>query len=86
MSNDRFSLEANIQAFNARENELKIAFPDKYLVFCDGQLQDSFDTFDEAAHFAVDKFQDGPYLIRQVGLSETIPMPASVAWQPLPCQ
>lgn len=77
------TLKENIAAFSARADELREYYDKKFVIFYDGELCGSFDTFDAAAREAVKKYGKGPYLIRQVGGISGMPMPASVAYRPL---
>ncbi len=75
-------LAKDIAAFERMRAELQEHHSDKFVVFHDGRLQGSFDTFDSAARDALKRFHDAPFLIRQVGAPEVMPMPASVAFRP----
>ena len=46
---------------------LEAQYLHKLVVFHDAELIDAFDSLDDAAHEAVYRFGQGPYLIRQVG-------------------
>lgn len=83
MSSKIKTLDENIAAFMAQEDDLIAHYKGKWVVFYDGALQDSFDSFNSAAKFAVSRFREGPYLIRQVGGPSSVPMPASVAFRPI---
>ena len=76
-------LAKEIAAFERMRAELHERYSGKFVVFHDGQLQGSFDTFDGAARDALNRFHDSPFLIRQVGAPEVMPMPASVAFRPV---
>lgn len=75
-------LAAEIAAFEKQKEELLKHHNGKFVVFKDGQLQGSFDTFDNAAKDAIRRFRDSPFLIRRVGEAEEMAMPASVAFRP----
>ncbi len=75
-------LARDIAAFDRMKAELQQHHNGKFVIFYDGQLQGSFDSFDSAAREAVKRFRDSPFLIRQVGAPEVSPMPASVAFRP----
>lgn len=72
-------LARDIAAFERTNAELRQYYNGKFVVFHDGQLQGSFDSFDGAAREAIRRFRGSPFLIRQVGAPKVIPMPASVA-------
>lgn len=80
MASDQIVRE--IEAFELLRAELEKHYMGKFVIVKDGALQGSFDTFDAAAHEAVQKFGRGPYLIRQVGAPHTVRIPTSVAWSP----
>ena len=69
-------------AFERMKVELRQHYNEKFVVFHNGEFQGSFDTFDSAARDALKRFGDTPFLIRQVGAPEVMPMPASVAFRP----
>lgn len=75
-------LDQDIAAFEARREELEQHHAGKWAVFQEGNLVDTFDTFENAARVAVARFGRGPYLIRQVGSSEPA-LPASVLYRPV---
>lgn len=77
-SDNIMSLEDNIAAYESAEGDLKEVHLDKFVVFHDGILAGAFDTLDAAAHSAIGRFGDGPYLIRQVGFPIPYRMPISV--------
>ena len=74
-------LAKNVAAFDRMKAELQQHYNGKFVVFHGGEFQGSFDSFDSAAHEAVKRFRDSPFLIRQVGAREISPMPASVAFR-----
>jgi len=71
-------LAKDIAAYEQMKAELLQHYNGKFVVFHDGQFQGSFDPFHNAAREAVKRFRDTPFLIRQVGAPEVMPMPASV--------
>ena len=74
-------LDNDIAAFELMKDQLLVNHNGKFVVIHHGELAGSFDTFDSAAKAAVSRFEP-PYLIRQVGASQEMPMPASVAYRP----
>lgn len=76
-------LDQEIAAFEADSARLESHHMGKWVVFKGGSLQGTFDAFDGAARFAVEKFGRGPYLIREVGEDRELPIPASVLLQPI---
>jgi hypothetical protein len=75
-------LAKDIAAFERKKAELLNHYADKFVVFHDGEFQGSYDSFDSAARDALSRFHDTPFLIRQVGAPDVMPMPASVAFRP----
>lgn len=80
---DLETLKKEIAAYKAMEDDLLQHHTGKFVIIQNGKLAGAFDTFDNAADAAINEFGLGPYLIRQVGAKEEMPMPASVAYRPL---
>ena len=78
------AIDRDIKAYEAELEELLEHHRDKYVVFHNGCFVDAYDSFQNAAAAAVEKFGLGPYLIRQVKpAQEVTPLPASVAYRPM---
>jgi hypothetical protein len=75
-------LERDIAAFEKLRPELEQASNGRWVIFREGQLVDTFDSFQEAAETAVRRFGRGPFLIRQVG-APALTLPASVMYHPV---
>jgi hypothetical protein len=75
-------LDDDISAFEKMKDQLIANHNGKFVVIHHGELAGAYDTFDSAAKAAVSMFEQ-PYLIRQVGASQCMPMPASVAYRPV---
>ena len=60
-------LSQNIKAYEAMQAQLEADCLGRWVIFYNAKLIDDFESFDVAAVAAVEKFQRGPYLIRQVG-------------------
>lgn len=75
------NLRADIAAFDRMKAELEAHHRNEWVLFHDGQLIDAFPDFESAATVAVDRFDQGPYLIRQVG-AEAIPLPGGMVFRP----
>jgi len=73
-------LDNDISAFEKMQKSLLENHNGKFVIIHQGELSGVYDTFDAAAKAAVASFQQ-PYLIRQVGASQSMPMPASVAYR-----
>lgn len=74
------ALRRNIAAFDGKADWLVEHHNGKFVIFHEAIFVDSFDTFDAAAREAIQRFGQGPFLIRQVGQPREFPMPASVAY------
>jgi hypothetical protein len=74
-------IQSEIAAFEQMQPSLEAQYPDRWVLIHDGQLIDTFDTFDLAAAVAVKRFGRGPFLIRQVGVQpEPLPISVVFAW------
>jgi hypothetical protein len=60
-------LQNDIAAFERMREELEARHLKEWVVFYHGQFEGVFTDFESAAESAVDRFDSGPYLIRQVG-------------------
>jgi hypothetical protein len=60
-------LEPDIAAFEHMRPELEAKHLHAWVLFHDGAFVDAFPDFEVAATVAVERFDAGPYLIRQVG-------------------
>lgn len=72
-------LTAEITAYENVQIELEADYPGKWVVFHNKKRAGLYDTFEEAAGDAVQRFGRGPYLIRKIGQGP-ITLPASVAY------
>jgi len=81
MADDQIVRE--IETFEQMRGELEKHYMGKFVIIKNGELVGAFDTFDSAAREAVQRFGEGPYLIRQVGSPDAMRIPASVAWHPV---
>lgn len=75
-------LKDEIAAFEAIRGDLEAAHLGKWALVHDRKLEGTFDSFDDAAMVAVERFGRGPYLIRQIG-APPITLPASVLYHPV---
>lgn len=75
-------LKDEIAAYERLRNDLELEHFDKWVVVHDEQLVGIYDSFEEAADIAVQKFGRGPYLIKQVGQGP-LTLPASVQYRPV---
>ncbi len=75
-------LENDIAAFDRMRAELEAKHNKQWVVFYKGRLIDAFSEFEDAAATAVDRFDTGPYLIRQVGAPATVQLPGGMVFTP----
>ena len=61
-------LSDNIRAYEAMREELECDHMGEWVIFYDTRLEGMYADFETAADEAVERFGQGPYLIRQVGL------------------
>ena len=60
-------LDKDIAAYSRRRSELEAQHLKQWVVFHKGQFEGVFADFEQAAESALERFDLGPYLIRQVG-------------------
>ena len=70
-------LSHDIKAYETMQKDLELHHDGKWVVICEGDFVDAFDTLDAAASEAINRFGRGPYLIRRVG-APPLTLPASV--------
>jgi hypothetical protein len=75
------SLGADIAAFERLKGELEARHNRAWVLFHDGALVDAFPDFETAASVAVDRFDQGPYLIRQLGAG-VVQLPGGMVFRP----
>ena len=76
------ALDYEIRAFEAMKEQLIANHNGKFVVIHRGQLWGAYDTLDAAAKAVIGTLEQ-PYLIRQVGAIQAMPMPSSVAYRPI---
>jgi hypothetical protein len=74
-------LRKDIAAFERMRSELETRHANQWVVFHDGSLEGVFADFEAAATTAVERFDEGPYLIRQVGAAP-ISLPGGMIFTP----
>ena len=74
-------LGEDIVAFERMRAELEADHCNQWVVFHDGQFVGAFLDFETAASTAVERFDVGPYLIRQVG-APPIQLPGGMVFTP----
>ncbi len=75
------SLSKDIAAFDRMKAELEAKHRNEWVVFHAGAFVDAFPDFEAAATMAVERFDQGPYLIRQVGAGP-IQLPGGMVFRP----
>lgn len=71
-------LDVEIAVYEEMRERLEAEHFGKWVVIHDKKLVGAYDDFQDAALDAISKFGRGPYLIREVGKTEPVPMPASL--------
>ncbi len=74
------ALDKDISAFEKMRENFETNYMGKWVLLHDEKMIGAFDTFNDAAHEATQKFGKGPYLIREVGVKNQS-LPASVLYQ-----
>ena len=72
-------LRDEIAAYDVMRADLETRLLGKWAVVHDRQLIGTYESFEDAAQIAVQRFGRGPYLIRQIG-APPITLPASVMY------
>ncbi len=75
------NLKTDIAAFERMQRELEAEHLRAWVLFHDGQFVDAFPDFEAAATVAVERFDHGPYLIRQVGAGP-VQLPGGMVFRP----
>jgi hypothetical protein len=75
-------LDRDIAAFEAQRAQLEADHDKSWVVFHDGAFAGAFPDFESAATAAVERFDRGPYLIRQVGAPAAVQLPGGMVFTP----
>ena len=75
------ALDSDIAAFDEMKADLEAQHLGEWVVFHHGRYIEAFVDFQSAASAAVERFDLGPYLIRQVGTS-SIQLSATTVFRP----
>jgi hypothetical protein len=75
------SLKPDIAAFERMKAELEAKHLHAWVLFHDATFVGAFPDFEAAATVAVERFDTGPYLIRQVGAG-AIQLPGGMVFRP----
>ena len=74
-------LRDDIAAFDGMKAELDEKYSGQWVVFHHGEFVGAFGDFEDAASIAVERFDTGPYLIRQVG-AQRVQLPGGMVFTP----
>jgi hypothetical protein len=75
------NLKQDIAAFDRMKAKLEAKHRHDWVLFHDGEFVGVFADFEAAATVAVERFDDGPYLIRQVGAGP-VQLPCGMVFRP----
>lgn len=75
-------LGKDIAAFERVRSQLESSHPRAWVVFHQGTYIDAYPDFETAASAAVDRFDEGPYLIRQIGAAAAVQLPGGMIFTP----
>ena len=76
------NLDKELAAYEKMRSQLEAHAMGKWVLLHDEELIGTYESFDQAAKEAVQRFGRGPYLLRQVG-APSITLPASVMYIPV---
>lgn len=74
-------LEKDITAFERMRDDLEAHHSGLWVIFHHGVFEGAYAQYEDAAAIAVERFDEGPYLIRQVG-AEPIQLPGGMIFTP----
>ena len=75
------ALRDDIAAYDRARSELEAKHRGCWAVFHAGQFVGVYPEFEAAASETIERFGDGPYLIRQIGV-EAIPLSSAMVFRP----
>jgi len=75
------TLSGDIAAFDEMRDVLEAEHNGSWVVFHEGRFAGAYPDFEAAATSAVERFDEGPYLIRQVG-APPIQLPGGMVFTP----
>jgi hypothetical protein len=73
-------LSLEMKVYESMKESLESNYSGKWVLIHGNELIEIYDKFEDAAEDAVNKFGNGPYLIRQVGAIQTF-LPSSMLFQ-----
>lgn len=74
-------LEHDIAAFDRMRSDLEAHHFSQWVIFHDGVFEGAYADFEAAAATAIERFDLGPYLIRQVG-AQAVQLPGGMVFTP----
>ncbi len=77
------TLKREMAAYEKIRNDLELEHFGKWAVVHDEELVGVYDDFEVAADNAVRRYGRGPYLIRRIGGTRAITLPASIQYRPV---
>ena len=75
------SLKKQMEAYERMRNDIELEPFGAWVVLYDEELIGTYESFERAAEDAVRRFGRGPYLIRRIGASPHLTLPASVQYR-----
>lgn len=75
------TLSGDIAAFDRMRDVLETEHKGRWVVFREGEFVGAYPDFESAASEAVERFDQGPYLIRQVG-APPVRLPGGMVFTP----
>lgn len=75
-------LSRDIATFERMRGDLEARHPRAWVLFHQGQFVEAFARFEDAASAAVERFDTGPYLIRQLGAAAAVQLPGGMVFRP----
>ena len=78
------SLERQKDVYGRIKYKLERDHMGEWVIVQDEAVRGTFPSFNDAATFAVERYGRGPYLIREIGSTGEIQLPASVMYRPEP--
>ena len=75
------TLQANMAAYATMRERLEKESRGQWILIHDERLIGTYASFEDAAADAIEQFGRGPYHIREIGASDTVTVPASLAFR-----
>ena len=74
-------LEREIQAYAKLRDQLEAESWGQWAVVYGDELIGVYELFEDAAQVAVERFGRGPFLLRQIGEDDSVPLHIPTGWQ-----